>query len=180
MHFWLGYDHYFEDGNGRTARAIFYWAMLKQDSWLTEFLTISTILRKAPTTYAQSFLLSETDDNDLTYFLVYNLEVLKRALASLEEYLERKIQEVQEVEALVRGDSGMNYRQRALVGDALRNIHARYTIHGHQISHGVVYQTARTDLLNLVKRGLLTQRREGKAFVFIPPGDLGARLRHLA
>jgi Fic family protein len=56
LHFWIGYDHYFEDGNGRTARAIFYWAMLRQDYWLTEFLTISTILRKAPTAYAQSFL----------------------------------------------------------------------------------------------------------------------------
>jgi len=180
VHFWLGYDHYFEDGNGRTARAIFYWAMLKQDYWLTEFLTISTILRKAPIKYAQSFLLSETDDNDLTYFLMYNLEVLKRALASLERYLERKKQEVQDVEALVRGDSGLNHRQRALVGDALRDVHARYTIHGHQISHGVVYQTARTDLLDLVRRGLLSQRREGKAFIFIPADDLGARLRHLA
>jgi len=178
--FWLGYDHYFEDGNGRTARAIFYWAMLKQDYWLTEFLTISTILRKAPIKYTQSFLLSETDDNDLTYFLIYNLEVLKRALASLERYLERKMQEVQEVEALVRGDSGLNHRQRALVGDALRDVHARYTIHGHQISHGVVYQTARTDLLDLAERGLLSQRREGKAFIFIPADDLAARLRHLA
>jgi Fic family protein len=180
MHFWIGYDHYFEDGNGRTARAIFYWAMLKQDYWLTEFLTISTILRKAPITYAQSFLLSETDDNDLTYFLVYNLGVLKRALASLEEYLERKIQEVQEVEALVRGDSGLNHRQRALLGDALRDAQATYTIHGHQIAHGVVYQTARSDLLELADRGLLNQRRAGKVFIFTPAEDLGARLRQLA
>ena len=53
LHFWLGYDHYFEDGNGRTARAVFYWAMLSQGYWVTEFLTISTILRKAPVRYAQ-------------------------------------------------------------------------------------------------------------------------------
>lgn len=180
MHFWLGYDHYFEDGNGRTARAVFYWAMLRQDYWLTEFLTISTILRKAPIAYAQSFLLSETDDNDLTYFLIFHLGVLKRALASLEEYLERKMQEVQEVEALVRGDSGLNHRQRALLGDAMRDAHARYTIRGHRTSHGIVYQTARTDLLDLAKRGLLSQRRDGKAFVFVPPPDLGERLRQLA
>lgn len=180
LHFWLGYDHYFEDGIGRTARAVFYWAMLRQDYWLAEFLTISTILRKAPTAYAQSFLLSETDDNDLTYFLLYHLGVLKRALAALEDYLERKMQEVQHVEALVRGDSGLNHRQRALLGDAMRTVHARYTIQGHQSSHGVVYQTARTDLLDLAQRGLLNQRREGKAFVFVPPTDLGGRLRRLA
>lgn len=179
LHFWIGYDHYFEDGNGRTARAIFYWAMLEQNYWLTEFLTISTILRQAPVSYAQSLLLSETDSNDLTYFLIYHLGVLKRALAALEDYLERNMQEVREVETLVRGGSGLNHRQRALVGDALRDVHARYTIQGHRTSHSVVYQTARTDLLNLVDRGLLDYRREGKAFVFTPPPDLGARLRAL-
>jgi hypothetical protein len=30
LHFWLAYDHPFCDGNGRTARALFYWSMLKQ------------------------------------------------------------------------------------------------------------------------------------------------------
>lgn len=180
LHFWLGYDHYFEDGNGRTARAIFYWSMLRQGYWLAEFLTISTILRKAPISYAQSFLYTETDENDLTYFLRYNLDVLVRALAALQEYLERKIEEVQEVEALVRGDSGLNHRQRALLGDALRDPHARYTIEGHRTSHGVVYQTARADLLDLASRGLLEQRRDGRAFLFVPPSDLSARLRNAA
>ena len=180
LHFWAGYDHYFEDGNGRTARAIFYWSMLQQGYWLAEFLTISTILRNAPIAYAQSFLLSETDDNDLTYFLIYHLDVLVRALDSLQDYLDRKIEEVREVEALVRGDSGLNHRQRALLGDALRDVHARYTIEGHRTSHNVVYQTARTDLLDLVDRGLLEKRRDGKAFAFVPPADLSARLRRLA
>jgi Fic family protein len=180
LHFWMGYDHYFEDGNGRTARAVFYWSMLRQGYWLAEFLTISTILRKAPIAYAQSFLYTETDENDLTYFLRYHLEILISALDALQEFLQRKIEEVQEVEALVRGDSGLNHRQRILLGDALRDPHARYTIHGHQLSHAVVYQTARTDLLDLVRRGLLDQRREGKAFVFVPPADLSARLRGAA
>jgi Fic family protein len=180
LHFWLGYDHYFEDGNGRTARAIFYWAMLREDYWLTEFLTISTILRKTPVAYAQSFLYTESDDNDLTYFLIYHLGVLKKALASLEDYLERKIQEVREMDALVRGESGLNHRQRTLLGDALRDAHVRYTIAGHRRAHNVVYQTARTDLLDLVNRGLLLQTRQGKEFVFIPPTDLGDRLRSLS
>lgn len=180
LHFWVGYDHYFEDGNGRTARAIFYWSMLRQGYWLAEFLTISTILRKAPVSYAQSFLFTETDDNDLTYFLIYHLNIVVRALESLHAYLERKIEEVREVEALVRGDNGLNHRQRALLGDALRDVHARYTIEGHRTSHDVVYQTARTDLLDLADRGLLEKRRDGKAFVFVPPTDLSERLRTLA
>ena len=34
LHFWLAYDHPFIDGNGRTARALFYWSMLSQGYWL--------------------------------------------------------------------------------------------------------------------------------------------------
>lgn len=48
VHFWLAHDHPFADGNGRTARALFYWTMLREGYWLTEFISISRILRAAP------------------------------------------------------------------------------------------------------------------------------------
>ncbi len=66
LHFWLAYDHPFEDGNGRTARALFYWSMRVQGYWLTEYLSISRILREAPSQYARAFLLTETDEGDTT------------------------------------------------------------------------------------------------------------------
>ena len=59
LHFWLAYDHPFTDGNGRTARALFYWSMLRQDYWLVEFISISSILRAAPAAYSRSFLHTE-------------------------------------------------------------------------------------------------------------------------
>jgi Fic family protein len=34
LHFWLAYDHPFVDGNGRTARALFYWSRARQGYWL--------------------------------------------------------------------------------------------------------------------------------------------------
>ena len=40
LHFMVGYEHPFEDGNGRTARALFYWSMLNQGYWLTEYLLL--------------------------------------------------------------------------------------------------------------------------------------------
>ena len=48
LHFWLAYDHPFCDGNGRTARALFYWSMLKQGYWLFEFISISSVINQAP------------------------------------------------------------------------------------------------------------------------------------
>jgi Fic family protein len=175
LHFWLAYDHPFEDGNGRTARAIFYWAMLNRGYWLTEFLTISTILKKAPSKYARSFLYSEWDDNDLTYFVLHQLDVILRAIDGLKGYLERKMAEIRQTEQLLRRTS-LNHRQVALIGHALRTPGARFTFKTHARSHNVVYQSARTDLLDLEERGLLIKRRPGREFEFYPVEDLADRL----
>jgi Fic family protein len=90
LHFWLAYGHPFSDGNGRTARALFYSAMLHQDYWLFEFISISSVINKARGHYESSFLLSESDDNDLTYFLLAQVKVILQATDSLNAYLERK------------------------------------------------------------------------------------------
>lgn len=179
VHFWLAYDHPFVDGNGRTARALFYWAMLSQGYWLAEFLPISNIIREAPARYSKSFLYVETDDGDTTYFLLSQLRILCRAIDELHAYLERKAREVREVELLLRKAPGFNHRQVALLAHALRDAGAQYTFATHQRSHGVVYQSARTDLLDLEARGLLERTSRGRTFVFFPPRDLERRLKAL-
>ena len=45
--------------------------------------------------------------------------------------------------------------------------------------HGVVYQTARTDLLDLANRGVLEVKKKGKEWVFRVPTDIGERLERL-
>jgi Fic family protein len=176
LHFWLAFDHPFVDGNGRTARALFYWSMLSQGFWLTEFLSISSILRAAPSKYGRSFLYSETDENDLTYFILYQLSVIVRSIAELHEYLARKTTEIRKTEQLIRTSITLNHRQIAVLGHALRHPGERYTIESHRTSHGVTYQTARTDLLDLAKKGLFSKTRSGRAFVFHPAPDLHERL----
>lgn len=137
LHFWVGHDHPFEDGNGRTARALFYWSMLNQGYWLAEYLTISKILTKAPAKYARSFLYTEWDDNDLTYFVLYQLSVVGRAIDELHSYLARKMREVREVEHMLRSVP-LNHRQLALLGHALRYPDATYTFASHANSNDVV------------------------------------------
>ncbi len=176
LHFWVGYDHPFVDGNGRTARALFYWAMLTRGYWLAEYLSISQILKNAVGQYGRSFSLTETDGNDLTYFLLYHLRVIQRAIRSLQKYLKRKMKEVRRVEGLLRESVDINHRQLALLSHALRHSGMRYTIESHRKSHDVVYQTARTDLLDLADRGFLRKRKSGNAYVFTAPDDLGDRL----
>jgi Fic family protein len=166
LHFWLAYDHPFVDGNGRTARALFYWSMLHADYWMFEFISISSILRKASSQYASSFLLTETDDNDATYFIDYQLQVIRRALQTLEKYLERKTREIQKAESLLRDYDDLNYRQLALLSHALRKLDANFTITSHRTSHRVAYATARADLLQLVELGLLVKHMRSSALHF--------------
>jgi Fic family protein len=176
LHFWLAYDHPFVDGNGRTARALFYWLMLRHRYWLFEFVSISQIIVKAPAKYARAFLYTETDDNDLTYFIIYHLEVIRQAIKALYEYIERKIKRLQVIENELRGIQVLNHRQRALISHALHHSHQRYTFKSHQISHNVVYQTARTDLLDLQDRGLLESNKIGKTWYFTPAKGLEKKL----
>lgn len=180
LHFWLAYDHPFIDGNGRTARALFYWAMLKSGYWLFEFVSISTILRQAPSQYGRAFLYTETDDNDLTYFLVHQTQVIRRAIDSLHEYIQRKTIELKEVEAHTKALSMLNHRQASLISHALKHPGELYTINQHQASHNVVYQTARTDLLKLAEYGILQKTKYGRELTFVAPNDIGERLRKLS
>lgn len=179
LHFWLAYDHPFVDGNGRTARALFYWSMLRSGYWLFEFISISTILRKAPAQYGRSFLYTETDDNDLTYFLVAQTEVISRAIDELHRYIERKAAQLRQAEQDIQALALFNHRQVALIRHALGNPGQRYTIASHQQSHNVAYQTARTDLLDLAERGVLEMGKKGRAMIFVAPADAAERLAAL-
>lgn len=180
IHFMMGYDHYFEDGNGRTARALFYWSMLKQGFWLTEHLAISLILNQAPSKYARSFIYTEQDDGDLTYFLIHHLEVIRRALVALDDYLHKKSLELQRARALlVGGPGGFNHRQVALLQSATRNSSNYYTAESHMNYHGVSKQTARNDLYDLEGRGLLQRRKTGRQFAWAPMANMLKSLEEL-
>lgn len=180
LHFWLAYDHPFVDGNGRTARTLFYWSMLHQGYSLFEFISISQILLRAPARYAEAFLFTETDGNDLTYFVLHQAQVIHEAVEALHTYAARKTAELKSTDKLLRGMTGLNHRQQALLGHALRESAARYLIEGHKRSHAVTFPTARNDLFNLVERGLLTVAKEGRFNVFRPVTDLKEKLQRVA
>jgi Fic family protein len=173
VHFMLAYDHPFADGNGRTARILFYWSMLNQDYWLAEFLPISRLLKKAPGQYARSFLYTEQDESDLTYFVLYHLRIIQRAITDLQAYLAHKVAETRHVqEALAAQSRNFNHRQLALLQHAIKNPHAQYTVVSHARSHNVVAQTARTDLQGLERQGLLQKVALKRGHAWEPAPDL--------
>lgn len=177
LHFQLAYDHPFVDGNGRTARALFYWLVLRKKFWLFEYLTISSIINKAPVQYGRAFLYVETDGGDLTYFILYHLGVIERAVGALRQYLRAKQDQQRSMMAGMRKMGILNPRQAALLSHALRHPDAVYTIASHQRSHGVVYQTARTDLLEMTEKNWLRKSKQGKRYVFRPDPMLNKRFQ---
>lgn len=180
IHFMMGWIHPFVDGNGRTARALFYLSMAKSGYWLIEFISISRVLKKAPAQYARAYLHSETDDNDLTYFLEHQLNVISEAIRALHTYLAEKSKEISDTRKLIASSpklkGKLNHRQLAAMDHFLKHSHVIYRIQEHQNANQVTYETARTDLLEMVELGLLEKGREGKSFVFQMPQKLRERL----
>ena len=153
--------------------------MLKQGYWLFEYITISKIILKALAKYGLAFLHSESDENDLTYFLLYHADVVRRAIDDLYAYIESRTRRLAEIQKELRGLTHLNYRQRDLINHALCHPGQRYTIEYQKNTHQVVYETARSDMMDLADRGLLRKRKVGKAWVFTPPADLERNLRQM-
>lgn len=182
LHFMMGFDHPFADGNGRTARALFYWSMAREDYWLIEYLSISKIIKEIPSQYAKAYLYTESDEFDLTYFIDFNLKTILKAIDGLYEYFRRKTNEVKSVENDIHNSSiqqKLNYRQLALISHAIRNQGAIYTFKSHQNSHHISYPTARDDLLELTDLGLTAKVKRGRAFVFRAVNNLEQQLKQL-
>ena len=154
--------------------------MLRQKYELFEFISISQIILRAPIKYGMAFLHTETDGNDLTYFILHQAKVIEEAVDSLHAYVKRKADDLHRSEKILRGVLGLNYRQQALLVHALRVPLTDYTIVGHQQSHRVTHQTARDDLFDLVERGMLSVRKQGRGYRFKALSDLADKLGNLA
>lgn len=164
LHFMLAYDHPFADGNGRAARALFYWAALRAGYWLFEYVSISAIIKEAPIKYGQAFLYVETDDGDLTYFIDHQMGVIERAIASLHKYLDRQHERAAAIRSLAA--MVLNERQAQVLRDALKSPSAEITIAAHQERTGVSYLTARKDLEELADKRMLIKSRAGARSMF--------------
>lgn len=181
LHFMIGYVHPFVDGNGRTARALFYWYMSKNGYWLTEYVSISSILKNAPAKYVRAYLYTETDENDLTYFVIYQLNILLRAISVLKDYLASRANVMREAKQLISNNSKLqaelNSRQIALLNHAFKHPNFMYRVRGHQAEHGISYETARSDLMAMSDQlKLLDKFKKGREYVFMSPPNLLGRL----
>jgi Fic family protein len=154
MHFMIGWIHPFTDGNGRTARALFYWFLLKKGYWLTEYLSISKIIQGSKNQYEKAYLYTEHDDNDLSYFITYHLQVMYKAFESLKTYIQEKQKDNLKIAYFIKIPN-INERQAQIlkmlndepeIVFSVKEIENRFTVSNY---------TARADLIGLVEKGYL-------------------------
>jgi Fic family protein len=166
IHFLIGFIHPFVDGNGRTARAIFYWYLIKKGYWLIEYMSVSRIILGSKAQYARAYQYTELDENDLTYFILYNLKAIEKSLEELKKYIERKNKEKKSILALLR-NTEYNDRQLELMQEILNNKKNIFTVTEVEMKFGVSNQTARNDLNYLVTKGILKTRKSGNKIQFV-------------
>lgn len=180
LHFMIGYEHPFNDGNGRTARGLFYWYMLKSGYWAFEYISISALLKQAPVRYGESYLFTESDDKDLTYFIGYQLNIIERAMQQFIAYIERKKSDYTQVTGLLEKsgfDKRLNPRQVHLLKKVLRHPGRLFTAREIKNDFDIAEGTARADLEKLVQLKLMAKTSEGKTYCYIARGDAEAQLR---
>lgn len=154
LHFLIGYIHPFADGNGRTARALFYWYLLKNGYWLTEYLSISRVIMKSKTQYENAYLYTEIDDMDVTYFIHYQVKVLTQAFEDLKEYVALKKKEGNNMMQFHK-EPNTNERQAQILFWIKENPNRNFTVKEIERTFSVTNQTARTDLESLVEKNIL-------------------------
>ncbi|KQC05336.1 MAG: hypothetical protein APR53_08120 [Methanoculleus sp. SDB] len=167
IHFLIGYIHPFNDGNGRTARALFYWYVLKNGYDLFEYLSISRLYVHSPAQYARAYLYTETDENDMTYFVEFNLNIISRAMDELKTYIEETQAEQREAISLAGKIPGISFRQAEILKDFISHPDRSYAISEIAGKYKVSMPTARSDLLTLEGLGKLRKIKDGKRWVFL-------------
>ena len=176
LHFLIGFIHPFTDGNGRTARALFYWYLIKKGYWLIEYMSVSRIILASKAKYTRAYLYTELDQMDLTYFIMYNLKAISTALGDLKKYVERQQSEKRNILAHLR-ETEYNDRQLSIIQEILTGTKSVFFVRGVETKFDVSNQTARNDLNVLVLKGILHARTVGKTIQYIATPDAAKKIK---
>ena len=170
IHYILAYIHPFLDGNGRVSRAVFYWYCLKRGYSMMEYLSLSKVIKNHRQRYDMAYLLSETDDDDITYFILYNLRMISEAIEVFDTYLKKKLKEQEDSKKELE-QYDLSFRQSQIVKDMM---HDGEPVSQYELS--VKYQTSvptiRRDLIKLMDVGLVrTSGKDGHRQLYVYDAD---------
>lgn len=178
IHFWIWYLHPFCDWNWRTARALFYWYLLKNDYYGFSYIPLSSVIKKSKIDYAKSYIYSEQDDLDMTYFINYNLRKIKIALSEFKKNINEKFKKNHDnLKKLIH--LNLNDRQNKLINYFLENKDSFTNSTIHQNYYKISRLTSRTDLKELEKRWFIYSIKNWRNVNYFPQDDLEQKISKL-
>lgn len=161
LHYFIAYIHPFFDGNGRTARTLFYLQTAKSDLKFVELLSVSADLKKRGKKYEQSFEEVKQHDLDMTFFIDFCLDSLLKALERVEE----KVNYLIDI-ARLRDAKGLSSHQVSLLQKMALHKYRAVDIESYAQSISRSREVARQELKFLAQEKLLREERKGKKFVY--------------
>jgi len=166
IHFFLVYVHPFFDGNGRTARALFYFYLLKNRYDFFKYFSISALIAKQKEKYYKAIKEVEDYDNDLTYFLLYSADIVMKSIDEILDKIIKKYKSDMISKSLDLRGVYLNKRQKKLIKILIDQDHKSITTRRYEKIFKVSYGTARSDLNELSEKGLLQKKKLGKGFLY--------------
>jgi len=172
IHFWIGYLHPFTDGNGRIARQLFYWYLIKKGYWAFVYLPISKVIKLSPKQYIMAYIYSEQDNHDMTYFIDYNLKKIKLALSDFRNYVKKQSLGNTKMKKMSEINHNLNLRQIQLIQYFYGDQDGRTTTTIHMNINQITRMTASKDIKDLCTKGFLIQKKQGRNIYYYGTGKI--------
>lgn len=151
LHYFLSYIHPFFDGNGRTARALFYFQCMKKDLKFIELLSLSANLKDFGKKYAKSFDLAKQHEFDMTFFIDFCFDSLLKAL----DEMNSKIQYLFSISKI----PDLNENQILCLQKLTLNKFRKISIESYAKDIKKSRELARLELKELVEKKLLIEEK---------------------
>lgn len=158
-HFWFVTIHPFDDGNGRIARAITDLQLSRADGVNQRFYSMSAQIMKERKVYYQILEKTQKGDLDLTPWIVWFLNCLKKAIISSQNIIDRVINKHQfwaNHSAIIS-----NERQHKMLNKLLDDFDGKLTSSKWAKMTKCSTDSALRDINDLVQKGILVKAVSG-------------------
>ncbi len=168
-HLWFVTIHSFDDGNGRIARAISDLALAQDENQSMRLYSVSEQLMKDRKHYYQYLQNAQMGDLDITPWIVWFFQVLKKSMKKTQEIFEKTSLMQSFWKKAIHLD--LNLRQKKVLQKMLEfepqgfeggMTNKKYT-HIAKVSR----ETAKRDLMDLCEKKLLAQKGRGRSIYYI-------------
>ena len=158
-HLWFVTIHPFDDGNGRTARAISDMLLARSDGSSQRFYSMSNQILKERKKYYTALEKTQLGDSDITLWMNWFLNCLKNSLLNSDTILKNIFRKADFWEK--HKNTSINERQRFMINKLFENFYGKLTSSKWAKMTKISSDTALRDIKDLIEKEILQQEAAG-------------------